>query len=325
MISRPRPRATPAARWTSSTASPATRPRRRRAPAPGAAAGRLRHRRPDRRAGAGRPPAVRHPRRDRHGGIDPADHRQHPVEEARRRPARPGDGREDRQRRVRRHRSSMARRLAQSLVQVAAGAGLPTRAWITDMNQVLGHSCGNALEVQEAVDFLRGDRARAAPAAGDARAVRRTAADRPPGWTTTTPRSHASTPRWPAAPRWSASPRMVPALGGPADFCDCSARHLAAAPVVQPCSRARGGWVCGMDTRDIGLAIIELGGGRRQAGDAIDHRVGFADMLRSASMSNAVMLWRRCMPPTRTPPVSPCDACKPAFASATRHRPKGRC
>jgi len=36
------------------------------------------------------------------------------------------------------------------LVQVANGAGLPTRAWLTDMNQVLGSSCGNALEVGEA-------------------------------------------------------------------------------------------------------------------------------------------------------------------------------
>ena len=44
----------------------------------------------------------------------------------------------------------MARQLARSLVRVANGAGLPTRAWITDMNQVLGDACGNALEVAEA-------------------------------------------------------------------------------------------------------------------------------------------------------------------------------
>ena len=49
-----------------------------------------------------------------------------------------------------------ARELAQSIVQVAAGAGLPTRALITDMNQVLGRTRGNALEVQEAIDFLSG-------------------------------------------------------------------------------------------------------------------------------------------------------------------------
>ena len=49
---------------------------------------------------------------------------------------------------------AMARALAQSLVQVANGAGLATRAWITDMNQVLGRSCGNALEVHEALAVL---------------------------------------------------------------------------------------------------------------------------------------------------------------------------
>ncbi|MFY8043525.1 MAG: thymidine phosphorylase, partial [Rhodoferax sp.] len=53
---------------------------------------------------------------------------------------------------------TMAQELAQTLVTVANGAGLPTRACITDMNQVLGDSCGNALEILEAVTFLRGER-----------------------------------------------------------------------------------------------------------------------------------------------------------------------
>src|SRR5688572_6648186 len=53
-----------------------------------------------------------------------------------------------------------ARALATSLVAVARGAGLPTTALVTDMNQVLGHSAGNALEVREALDVL-GGRARA--------------------------------------------------------------------------------------------------------------------------------------------------------------------
>ena len=55
--------------------------------------------------------------------------------------------------------------LARSLVRGGRGAGLPTRALVTDMNQVLGHSAGNALEVLEAVAFLHGRAPRAAPAA----------------------------------------------------------------------------------------------------------------------------------------------------------------
>ena len=50
----------------------------------------------------------------------------------------------------------VARELAESLVAVAGAAGLPTRALITDMNQVLGTTAGNALEMREAIDFLAG-------------------------------------------------------------------------------------------------------------------------------------------------------------------------
>src|SRR3546814_45082 len=51
-----------------------------------------------------------------------------------------------------------ARELAESLVTVATGAGLPTAALVTDMDQVLGSTAGNALEVAETVAFLTGQR-----------------------------------------------------------------------------------------------------------------------------------------------------------------------
>ena len=47
-----------------------------------------------------------------------------------------------------------ARRLADSIVAVANGAGLATTALLTDMNQVLGRSAGNGVEVREAIDLL---------------------------------------------------------------------------------------------------------------------------------------------------------------------------
>ena len=52
---------------------------------------------------------------------------------------------------------AMARDLAQSLVAVANQAGLPTVALITDMDRVLGRNVGNALEVVETVDYLKGE------------------------------------------------------------------------------------------------------------------------------------------------------------------------
>ena len=49
---------------------------------------------------------------------------------------------------------SMAQVLSQSISQVATGAGVPTRCLITDMNQVLGRSVGNAVEMMECIEFL---------------------------------------------------------------------------------------------------------------------------------------------------------------------------
>ena len=80
------------------------------------------------------------------------------------------------------------------------------------MNEVLGTTAGNALEVREAVDYLTGARARAAPARGHGRARRRRA--RAARLATTT-RARAGERRWTAAPRPSASAHMVNALGGP--------------------------------------------------------------------------------------------------------------
>jgi thymidine phosphorylase len=165
-----------------------------------------------------------------------------------------------------------ARALAQSLVEVAAGAGLPCRALITDMNQVLGRSAGNALEVAESIALLTGaereprllaltlvlaaQMLHGAGLAGDlatAEAMARAALD-----------SGA------AAERFA---RMVAGLGGPADVL-VDAR-LPAAPVIVDVPAPRDGVLAAMDTRALGLAIVALGGGRRRAGDVVDPRVGF--------------------------------------------------
>ena len=168
---------------------------------------------------------------------------------------------------------TMARELAQSLVAVANGAGLPTRAWVTDMNQVLGHSAGNALEMHEAIDFLTGTHRDARllevslALGADMLVLGQLAAD------------HARARQQllkvlesgQAADRFA---RMVHALGGPANLIECPEQHLAKAPIRQPVPALRAGFVAGHATRDLGLAVIELGGGRRRASDPIDFRVG---------------------------------------------------
>ncbi len=168
-----------------------------------------------------------------------------------------------------------ARALARSLVEVAAGAGLPSRAWITDMNEVLGHSCGNALEVREVLALLQGR-----PGEPRLLEVTRTlsaellllgglAQRRDDALA----RVDAVLAGGQALERFA---RMVAALGGPADFVERADAYLPTAPVQRVLKASRAGWVGGMATREIGVLLLELGGGRRQAHDAIDPRVGLS-------------------------------------------------
>jgi thymidine phosphorylase len=174
---------------------------------------------------------------------------------------------------------AMATILAESLVQVANGAWLPTRAWLTDMNQVLGSSCGNALEVLEALDFLTGrwrePRLLAVTRTLSAELlVMGGLADHA---TQALQQVDEALHSGRALEQFA---RMVSALGGPADFCERPGHYLPAAPVQLPVLAPRSGFVAGMATRDIGLAVVELGGGRRQARDTIDARVGLSHFVQ---------------------------------------------
>ena len=173
---------------------------------------------------------------------------------------------------------AMAQELAQSLVSVANGAGLPTRALITDMNQVLGHSCGNTLEVREALAFLTGVRRESRllevtrRLCAELLVLGQLAADP----TQALVRIDRALQDGSAVEHFS---RMIKALGGPADLVERADAYLPAAPVRRDVRATQSRWVQAMATRDIGLLVIELGGGRRQASDPIDHRVGLDDVI----------------------------------------------
>jgi thymidine phosphorylase len=162
--------------------------------------------------------------------------------------------------------------LALALVEVARGAGLPTVALLTDMDEVLGTTAGNALEVREAIDYLTGAQRESrlhevtiglaaslleqAGLTGDGRA----AAEQALG-------SGA------AAERFAA---MVAALGGPADLLERP--DLATAPATRAAAPERPGVVTGMNCRDVGLVVTALGGNRRREDDAIDYSVGLTEI-----------------------------------------------
>lgn len=174
--------------------------------------------------------------------------------------------------------------LAGSLVAVARGAGLPACALVTDMNAVLGRTAGNALEVQEAIDYLTGahrePRLHAVTRALSAELL--LLGGLAPTLDAALARVDAALASGAAAERFE---RMVAALGGPADA--LRSPHLPTAPVVRPVRAAGAGVVGAVDVRALGHVVVALGGGRRKPGDAVDARVGLVDTLAPGSRVDA--------------------------------------
>jgi len=167
-----------------------------------------------------------------------------------------------------------ARGLADSLVAVANGAGVRTGALITDMNEPLASTAGNALEVRNAVDFLTGTRRdrRLYEVTLDLSAAALVLAGVAPDAEQGRNRAEAVLNSGAAIERFV---RMVTALGGPADFISKMDNYLEPAPIVRDVFAKTSGAVSAIDTRGIGMAVVALGGGRRVPRDKIDYAVGF--------------------------------------------------
>ncbi|MFA0358118.1 thymidine phosphorylase [Vibrio breoganii] len=169
--------------------------------------------------------------------------------------------------------------LARSIVAVANGAGTKTTAILTDMNQVLASSAGNAVEVREAVRFLTGEYrnprllevtmasccemlvlGKLAESTEQAEEMLMTVLD-----------------NGKAAECFN---KMVAGLGGPSDFVNNYNKYLPQAEIIKPVFADTSGTIIGMDTRAIGMAVVGMGGGRRVATDSIDYAVGFDQFAR---------------------------------------------
>ncbi|UFN69034.1 thymidine phosphorylase [Vibrio alginolyticus] len=176
--------------------------------------------------------------------------------------------------------------LAKSIVAVANGAGTKTTAILTDMNQVLASSAGNAVEVREAVRFLTGEYrnprllevtmascaemlvlGKLAENTEDARVKLMEALD-----------------NGKAAACFG---KMVAGLGGPADFVENYDNYLEKAEIIKPVYATETGIVSAMDTRAIGMAVVAMGGGRRVATDEIDYAVGFDEFIRLGEVADS--------------------------------------
>jgi thymidine phosphorylase len=169
--------------------------------------------------------------------------------------------------------------LAESIAEVASGAGVSTVALLTDMDQVLGDAAGNALEVAEAVEFLTGHlrESRLSEVTLALTAEMLVLAGLAPNL----PDAHALCRKklddGSAAEKFG---QMVAALGGPKDFVEKHGNYLPCAKVIKPVYADEKGTVTGMDARAVGIALLDIGGGRTRADQGIDYTVGLTQMVQ---------------------------------------------
>ena len=183
------------------------------------------------------------------------------------------------------HRAE-AEMLARMLVEVANGAGLRTTALLTDMNQPLADAAGNALEVTNCLALLRGEKrgSRLEAIVLALAAEMLVLSGLEPDRGRAESRAASAVSSGTAIENFQ---RMVAALGGPADFVENADRYLPRASVIRSVKAPRAGYLRSCATRDLGMAVIALGGGRMQPDQAIDHSVGFDRLLPLGSRVEA--------------------------------------
>lgn len=163
-----------------------------------------------------------------------------------------------------------ARMLSHLMVGIGKGAGRRVTALITQMNQPLGRAVGHALEVKEAIATLRGE----GPA--DFQMLVEAIAGEMLLLGGALSREDARVQVSRVIANGSALRKFrdfVTAQGGNGEQVD-DPSLLPAAPVIVDLFSPSEGWVQEIDAREVGLATVDMGGGRLKKGDAIDHRVG---------------------------------------------------
>ncbi|MCW8833127.1 MAG: thymidine phosphorylase [Colwellia sp.] len=171
-----------------------------------------------------------------------------------------------------------AKLLASSITDVANNAGVKTQAIITDMNQVLGSTAGNALEMYETVKYLTGKLReprlhQVVVTLAKAMLINtKLASDEREAQT----KIEQALSSGKAAEIFA---KMICALGGPSDFIEQPWRLMNKAEHIIEVLALDHGYISAMQTRDIGFSVVGLGGGRISNEQAIDHSVGFDRIL----------------------------------------------
>ena len=171
-----------------------------------------------------------------------------------------------------------AKALADSIVSVANGAGVKTQAIITDMNQVLGTSAGNALEMYETAKYLTGKQReprlhKVVQSLASAMLINTNLAS-------TEKDAHEKIEQvLRSGLAAEVFDRMIAALGGPTNFIEKPWDSMIKANVIVEVKAVQHGYIAGMDTRAVGMSVVGLGGGRTAPTQKVDHTVGFDRIL----------------------------------------------
>jgi len=176
--------------------------------------------------------------------------------------------------------------LATSIVNTAKGAGVKTQALLTDMNECLGATAGNVLEVLETLDYLTGKyrEPRLHQVTLELGASMLQLAGLAKDKASAVAALELSLTSGKAAEIFA---QMVSAMGGPVDLLEKPQQYLAAAPVVQDILAPQAGYLAASDTTAVGMAVVRLGGGRAHPQQVIDPAVGFSDVLALGSKVQA--------------------------------------
>lgn len=164
-----------------------------------------------------------------------------------------------------------AEALAHGLVRLGEEEGREVVALLSDMNQPLGHAVGNAIEVREAIETLRGEgprdfREHVLTVAAEVVRLSRRCEDIESALTLVLDKLTSGA-------AWEKFRELVEAQGGDVDAIEEPDR-LPQAELVQDVPAPRSGYVDGIHAAEVGLAVVDLGGGREEKGQPIDHSVG---------------------------------------------------
>jgi len=168
--------------------------------------------------------------------------------------------------------------LAESLVEVANGAGCPTVALITDMSQPLTSSAGNALEIRSVMGTLDGSeinpRLLEVTVALGAKLIKANSFFKSFENKEDLIRKAILSGR--AMESFS---KMVAEMGGPKDFAESWKNKLPEAPVVREVFTKNEGYINAINTEKLGQVVLLLGGGRLKETGKIDPAVGLSTLL----------------------------------------------